>query len=190
MSKSRFNHIWNGMFNDEIETSVILDDWFNACIDAHKKLGIEPRGAKVVAFDPADVGGDAKGYIERQGIVFTCADEVIAENGNRAMDEACKRAIMFGADVFGYDADGLGATLRDNVAKSFNGKNIHVFAYKGSGPIHNPEAKFKSDNSNVTIKGDVKNKDVLYNRKAQNVISFAERVYRTYEAVEELSKCG
>ena len=85
MSKSRFNHIWRGMFNDEIESSVILDDWFNACIDAHKKLGIEPRGAKVVAFDPADIGGDAKGYIERQGIVFTCLDEIMGENGNVAM---------------------------------------------------------------------------------------------------------
>ena len=185
MSKSRFNHIWRGMFNDEIESSIIIDDWFNACIDAHKKLGIEPRGAKIAAFDPADIGGDAKGYIERQGIVFTCVDEIAGENGNVAMDEACKRAIMFGADSFGYDADGLGATLRDNVAKCFNGKSTHIFAYKGSGAIHSPEALFKSDNSNVTIKGDVKNKDVLYNRKAQNIISFAERVYRTYEAVEK-----
>ncbi|AUR85014.1 terminase large subunit [Vibrio phage 1.067.O._10N.261.52.C9] len=185
MSKSRFNHIWCGMFNDDIESSIIIDDWFNACIDAHKKLGIEPKGAKIAAFDPADTGGDAKGYIERQGIVFTCIGEIIAENGNRAMDEACRRAIMFGADVFGYDADGLGATLRDNAAKCFSGKSTHIFAYKGSGAIHNPEAMFKSDNSNVTIKGDVKNKDVLYNRKAQNIISFAERVYRTYEAVEK-----
>lgn len=183
MSKSRFNHIWLGSFNDDIESSVITSDWFEACIDAHVKLGIEVRGAKIAAFDPADTGNDAKGYVERQGIVFTCIDEIIAENGNRAMDEACKRAIMFGADSFGYDADGLGATLRDNAAKAFSGKAMHIYAYKGSTSIHNPEALFRTDNSNVTIKGDVKNKDVLYNKKSQNIISFADRVYRTYEAV-------
>ena len=30
----------------------------------------------------------------------------------------------------------------------------------------------------------MKNKDVLYNKKAQNIISIAERIYKTYEAVE------
>lgn len=184
MSKSRFNHIWGGAFNDDIETSVIIDDWFNACIDAHIKLGIEPSGAKIAAFDPADTGNDAKGYTERHGIVFTCIDEIQAENGNRAMDEACKRAIMFGVDSFGYDADGLGATLRDNAAKAFSGKQVNVYAYKGSSEINEPNALFKPSNSNVQIKNDVKNKDVLSNKKAQNIISFAERVFRTYEAVE------
>lgn len=184
MSKSRFNHIWGGSFNDDIESSVVIDDWFNACIDAHVKLGIQPRGAKVAAFDPADIGGDAKGYVERQGIVISCIDEIQAENGNRAMDEAAKRAIMFGADSFGYDADGLGATLRDNAGAAFNGKKTNVYAYKGSSEIHNPEAIFKPSNSNVVVGGNIKNKDVLYNKKAQNIISFAERVYKTYEAVE------
>ena len=112
MSKSRFNHIWRGAFNDDIETSVIIDDWFNSCIDAHVKLGFEPLGAKVSALDPADTGTDTHGYSERQGVVFTYIDEIDAENGNRAMDEACKLAIMSGSDSFGYDADGLGATLK------------------------------------------------------------------------------
>lgn len=184
MSKSRFNHIWGGCFNDDIESSVIVDDWFNACIDAHVKLGIEPRGAKVSALDPADIGSDEHGYTERHGIVFTCIDEISAENGNRAMDEACKRSIQFGSDSFGYDADGLGATLRDNVSRAFNGKSTNIYAYKGSNEVNNPEAIFKPSNSNVSINGTIKNKDALQNKKAQNIISFAERVYKTYEAVE------
>ena len=184
MSKSRFNHIWGGSFNDDIETSVIIDDWFNACIDAHKKLGFEPKGAKVVGCDPSDTGRDPCGYIERQGVVITGIYEIEAENGNRKMDEACKKAIMFGADSFGYDADGLGATLRDNVASSFSGKRINVFAYKGSSEVNFPGAVFKTKNTNLSIKGEVRNKDVFCNKKAQNIISFAERVYRTYEAVE------
>lgn len=186
MSKSRFSWIWDGAYCDDVDSSVIKEDWFAACIDSHIKLGIEPRGAKVAACDISDIGGDPCGYIERHGIVFTCVDEIEAPNGNRKMDEACKRAILFGADSYGYDADGLGATLRDNVDKSFNGKKTNVFAYKGSTGIHQPESPFKSETAMLTNSNtNLKNKDVLFNKKAQNIISIAERIFRTYEAVAE-----
>ena len=80
----------------------------------------------------------------------------------------------------------MGATLRDNVDKGFSGKAINVFAYKGSSTIHDPEAEFKSETAGLTNRSDkLKNKDVLFNKKAQNIISFAERVFRTWEAVVE-----
>lgn len=186
MSQSRFDGIWYGKFNDEVANSVIKEDWFKACIDAHIKLGIEPKGAKVAACDPSDTGNDPCGYAARHGIVFVDVDEIEAENGNRKMDEACKRAIAFGADSFGYDADGLGATLRDNVDKSFSGKQAQIYAYKGSTEIHDPEGEFKSETANLTNRKEkLLNKDVLYNKKAQNTIGFAEAVLRTYEAVVE-----
>ena len=122
MSQARFGGIWEGKFNDDVTSSIIKEDWFNACIDAHIKLGIKVRGLRNAACDPSDVGNDPCGYAARTGIVFEDIDEIEAENGNRKMDEACKRAIMYQADSFGYDADGLGATLRDNVDKAFSGK--------------------------------------------------------------------
>lgn len=186
MSESRFNWIWNGKYNDDIDNSVIKEDWFKACIDAHVKLNIEPRGAKIVGVDPSDTGFDPCGYVARHGIVIQNIDEIEAENGNRKMDEACKRAILYGADSFGYDADGLGATLRDNVDKAFQGKKTQTYAYKGSSEIHSPNALFKSETAMLTNKKDnLQNKDVLYNKKAQNIISFAERVFRTWEVVVE-----
>lgn len=186
MSQARFDGIWYGKFNDDVANSVIKEDWFKACIDAHKKLGIEQRGAIVSACDPSDSGNDPFGYIARQGIVFFSIDEIEGENGNRKMDDACRRAIMDGCDTFGYDADGLGATLRDNVSSAFNGKRVSVFAYKGSSSIHNPEAVFKSETADIKSGGKpLLNKDVLFNKKSQNVINFAERVFRTYEAVVE-----
>lgn len=186
MSQARFNGIWNGAFNDDIANSVIKEDWFVACIDAHKKLGIEPRGAIVSACDPSDTGNDPCGYTARQGIVFFEATEIQAENGNRKMDEACKMAISHGADSFGYDADGLGATLRDNVDRALNGKRVNIYAYKGSSEIHDKFAEFKSETAHLTNRNkSLKNKDVLFNKKSQNIISFAERVFRTYEAVVE-----
>jgi len=184
MSQARFDGIWYGKFNDDVSSSVIKEDWFKACIDAHIKLGIDVRGAKIASCDPSDTGLDPCGYSARQGIVFTDIDEIEGENGNIKMDESCKRAIAYGADSFGYDADGLGATLRDNVSKCFKGKATHIFAYKGSSEIHDPMAQFKSETANLTNRSEnLKNKDVLYNKKAQNIIGIAERILNTYEAV-------
>jgi len=186
MSQSRFDGIWLGKFNDDVANSVIKEDWFKACIDAHEKLGIEQRGAITSACDPSDTGNDPCGFVSRQGIVFFDAREIEAENGNRKIDEACKIAISHGCDSFGYDADGLGATLRDNVDKAFSGKNVNIYAYKGSSEIHSPEAEFKSETAGLTNRANkLKNKDVLHNKKAQNIISFAEAVFRTWEAVVE-----
>lgn len=183
MSKSRFEHIWHGAFNDDIDTSVITADWFDACIDAHKKLGFEIKGGKVAACDPSDVGKDATGYIERQGVVFTGIEEIDAENGNRAFDVACRKANEFNSDVFGWDCDGMGALLRDQAVSNFQGTRIKTYMYKGSESVHFPEAVFKSENTSVNLKGHKTNKEVFANKKAQNIISFADRVFKTYEAV-------
>ncbi len=183
MSRSRFNHIWCGMFNDDVENSVIISDWFDACIDAHVKLDMEVCGGKVVGFDPSDVGKDPAGYVERQGVVVTCVDEIEAENGNRKFDVAALRARAFGCDSFGWDGDGLGAILRDQADKHFNGTNVNYFMYKGSTSPHKPESNFSSENSNVQIESGRKVKDVFINKKAQNITGLAERVYKTFEAV-------
>lgn len=186
MSKARFKGIWNGDFNDACATSIIQEDWFDACIDAHKKLGFEGRGVSIATADPSDVGTDPFGFAIRTGVVFSHIQEIDGENGNRKMDEACKLAILNQVDSFGYDADGLGATLRDNVANAFNGKKVQINAYKGSETPHNPDSDFKSQVA-ATNRDDkiLKVKDVLKNKKAQNITSFADRVYRTYEAVVE-----
>lgn len=190
MAKSRFAHMWGGDFNDSIDTSVIIDDWFEACIDAHEKLGFGMDaegniiGGKVAALDPSDVGKDADGYTERQGVIFTCVDEIEAPNANRAFDIASRRAKEFGALAFGYDGDGMGALLRDQAETNFKGTNVQVYMYKGSTSVHHPKALFKADNTNVNMKEERRNEDVFANKKAQNIISFAERVYKTYEAVE------
>lgn len=186
MSQSRFDGIWHGKFNDDVANSVIKEDWFKACIDAHEKLGFEARGAITSACDPSDTGSDPCGYVARQGVVFFSVEEIEAENGNRKMDVACKNAIAHGADSFGYDADGLGATLRDNVDRAFSGKKTNIFAYKGSTEIHHPLAEFKSETAGLTNrKGVLLNKDVLHNKKAQNIISIADRIFKTWEAVVE-----
>jgi hypothetical protein len=79
------------------------------------------------------------------------------------MDLACQRAIQDGCDSFGYDADGLGAALRDNVSKAFNGKRVSIYAYKGSSAMHSPDAVFKSETTDIQSSGKpLLNKDVLH----------------------------
>ncbi|OED34058.1 hypothetical protein AB832_08120 [Flavobacteriaceae bacterium (ex Bugula neritina AB1)] len=182
LSRSRFNHIWHGAFNDDIDTSVILPDWFDACIDAHIKLGFEPRGAKVVGHDPSDTGLDEKGYCARHGVLIEELTELDGENANRAFDVACKKARQYGVDSFGWDCDGMGALLRDQAKRNFHGTKVNYFQYKGSESPHNPEAVFLY-NDEYNIQKGAKVKDVFKNKKAQNIINFAERMRKTYEAV-------
>lgn len=182
MKAARFNHIWHGDYNDAISTSVIETDWFDACIDAHKKLGFEGKGAIVAGFDPSDVGNDAKGFIIRRGVVFTRVEELQAEDANRAFDVATRESKLAGCDVFGWDCDGMGALLRDQAGRNFDGTKVHTYMYKGSESPHYPESIFK-EASDYNIHGQKKNKDVFANKKAQNIIAFALRCQRTYDAV-------
>lgn len=182
MSKARYNHIWYGAFNDDIENSIIVADWFDACIDAHIKLGFQPKGAVVVGHDPADVGGDKKGYTERHGVVFTRMEEIDAINANDGFDIACRYAKESNSDSFGWDCDGMGALLRNQAESNFKGTKMHTFMYKGSEGVHMPDAIFDAS-ENYNMKGQKKNKDVFKNKKAQNIVSFAERCRRTWEAV-------
>jgi len=182
MSTARFNHIWNGDFLDSVGSSVIETDWFDASIDAHKKLGFEAKGAVVAACDPSDVGNDPTGFAVRKGVVFHNVKEIEGENGNRKFDIACRDSKLEGCDSFGFDADGLGAILRDQAATNFSNTKVNVFMYKGSEKVHAPDSIFK-DCDSFNIKGQKKNKDVFANKKAQNIAALATRFRLTYEAV-------
>ena len=43
LPRALYDHIWLGKFNDSVESGLILAEWFDACIDAHVKLGFEGR---------------------------------------------------------------------------------------------------------------------------------------------------
>jgi phage terminase large subunit len=183
MSRNRFNHIWEGAFNDDVDNSIIISDWFDACVDAHTKLGIDESGSKVVGFDPSDTGNDPAGYVARHGIVIKDVTEIEAENGNRKFDAAAMRARKYNCDSFGWDGDGLGAILRDQADKHFDSTSVNYFMYKGSTSPHRPEETFSSENSNITVDQGRLIKDVFANKKSQNITSVAEKIYKTYEAV-------
>ena len=184
MPKARYKHIWDGGFNDDIENGLIKEEWFEACIDAHIKLGFDAVGGTTFAFDPADTGGDAHGYAARHGRVVTEVGEIEAINGNRATDEACGMAKNMLADYFRWDCDGLGATLRDNVAKGIKGTKIDPLMFKGSETPEHPDRKF-NDSGAYSIKGSPTVKQVVKNKRAQGYVELARVMRITYEAVKK-----
>jgi phage terminase large subunit len=184
LSRARYNWIWEGEFYDGIEDSLIMPEWFDACIDAHKRLGFEPRGVRMASHDPSDTG-DPKGYAFRHGSVVLDVQEMTTGDVNEGCDWACKLAIDHKADAFTWDCDGLGVSLKRQVADYFAGHNVLISQYKGSESPDFPDAVYepveKRDDINIQDQG--KNKNVFKNKRAQYYVDLRDKMHRTYEAV-------
>lgn len=174
LSTAEFLHIWEGHFNDEVEGSIISVDWFNAAIDAHTKLGFKATGAKIASFDPSDEGGDAKGYALRQGSVILDVCESNTGDVNEGCDWATNKAKAASADYFIWDCDGLGVSLKRQVAQAFDGIKIDEVMFKGSEKAEKPKETYQDGKSN---------EHTFKNKRAQYYWRLRDRFYATYRAV-------
>ena len=182
---SLYEHIWLGKYNDNIKGALIQAEWFDACIDAHKKLGFEPTGAKIAAHDPSDVGPDSKGYVMRHGVVVMDVQEMTEGNGNEGGHWACGLANQQQVDYFTWDCDGMGALLNEQIANDFKGKKIIVKQFKGSESPDYPDTIYNAAIGAV-FRGEVKVKDAVKNKRAQYYVDLRDRCYRTYMMVKGL----
>lgn len=182
LSADEYRHIWLGEYMETVENAIIKKEWFDSAIDSHVKLGITPKGATIATHDPAD-GGDSYGYACRTGILYTDIDELSAANGNDACDEATSRAIRANADLFIYDADGLGALLRNQIAENFNGIKCEIRSYKGSNSVDDPKAIYGGVKSLGSTDKPKSNESTFKNKRAQFGLKLANRFYNTYLAV-------
>jgi len=150
-------------------------------IDAHKKLGIEPTGAKRGALDVADSGVDKNAFGVQHGPVIL---DITSWRGSADYDifRTVERAFML-CDTnqlggFIYDADGLGAGVRGDARKvneTRTGSPKSVEPYRGSGAVFEPER--------VVPRTDRKAKDFYENYKAQAWWETREKFRVTYRAV-------
>lgn len=192
LATAKYNWIWLGMFNDEVDGSIIKVEWFNAAIDAHKierlKKAFEPKGIKLAAHDPSHTGNDAKGYACRYGSIIT---RVMA-NDEGEIDEGCDWAIKLakedGVDWFCWDADGMGTGLKRQVSDAFQGSNTqwHMFYGSLSGVGQDNAEKIymptEWDREHTQDKP-VTYADVYLNNRAQYYGELAKRFYNTYRCV-------
>lgn len=182
LTTAEYNHIWLGQFNDEVRGSIISVDWFNAAIDAHKKLGFKPIGVKIATFDPSDEGGDAKGYALRHGSVILDVCDNDTGDSNEGCDWATEKAIEDSADYFGWDCDGLGISLKRQVNQAIEGKKIESFMFKGSEAADDPDSIYNEIGNEQRSKSKT-NKQTFKNKRAQYYWRMRDRFYATYRAV-------
>lgn len=179
---------------------VIPQEWVQAAIDAHEKLGFEPTGRRGAALDIADEGPDLNALCVSRGVLV---ENVTPWAGVGSDTTATTQKAFAVCDVLGiteldYDADGMGAGLRGD-ARLLNENRkvkIRVRAFRGSGgkafpkePIETAAprgAQFKPGDRDTVER---LNEDYYENAKAQAWFSLRFRFQRTYRAVK-LAEAG
>jgi phage terminase large subunit len=192
LPRTQYNHKWLGYFDDSVPGSIIPTEWFEAAINAHEKLGFEVRGVKVASHDPSDEGFDPKALAIRHGSLLEDVELLETLDVNEGCSWAIRRAIDENADLFTWDADGMGVSLKAQVRQSLKGKKIDYVMFKGSNApddanaIYQPEAV--AEEEAVTDQDKKKNKtnrQTFKNKRAQYYWRLRDRFYNTWLAVEK-----
>ena len=180
-SPAKYEHIWEGYFSDEVENSIILSEWFDAAVDAHLKKGFKARGQKILAHDPSDSGPDPAAYGVRHGSVVLDVKSYDEKDVNDNCDVAIDAAIRNNVDVFVWDGDGLGASLKRQVSKAVEGKKITCDMFRGSEKPDRPDEIYQSYDSQVS--NQKTNQQTFKNSRAHHYWMLRDRFYNTYRCV-------
>ena len=181
LTRPQYDHKWLGHYLEDIDNAIIPSEWFDAAIDAHIIKGFKGKGIKVAAHDPSD-SGDAKGYVMRHGSVVMDIRENTSDDVNDGLDWATDLAIEQGCDHFVWDGDGLGLSLKRQVAANFNGKAIKYHIFHGGGGVDDPDIVYQDDDFQGT--GNRANKNAFRNKRAQYYWDMRDRFYATYRSIE------
>ncbi len=183
LPRALYDHIWEGEFNDSVENGLIMAEWFDACIDAHKKIkNLAPRGITKVVHDPSDKGKDPKAVIVRTGNVIMEALERDDIDVNEGCDWALDIAIQNNADQFEYDVGGMGTGLRRQVNDALAHTNIAVYQFNGANKPDFPDAVYQPAMA-ANVKEQKTNDQVFKNLRGQAYGSLRDRVYKTFRAI-------
>lgn len=195
LTRAKYDWIWEGHFNDEVENSIIKAEWFDAAVDAHKidkyQEFFKPRGVVIAAHDPSDKGDDEAGLAIRHGSVIT----QVRAKGNGEIDTKCDWAMNLAlddrVDWFVWDGDGMGTGLKRQVHDMFAGKRIDYHMFKGSlsGSGQDNADIIYDKQSRQSGEKQYTYKDTFKNNRAQYYSELARRFYNTYKLVEHGVYC-
>lgn len=175
-SPRKYEHIWEGMPNADYEDSIIQPEWVNAAIDAHKKLDFSPCGVRVLGFDPADGGADAKATARRHGVVVEGLKQWLGGELPEAIDIAFDEAYEYRCTDIVYDSVGIGAGIKVELKYRKGNSNLNVNGFGGGDGVLDPDEIYNDDRTN---------KDVFRNRRAQFWWYLRDRFEATALAVEK-----
>ena len=178
LPRAKYDHVWEGKFDDTIDNSIIAPEWFDACIDAHTTLGFKASGVEVVAHDPSDKGPDAKGLTYRHGVVIK--DTLDKDDGdiNEGCDWATDYTAKLRADAFVWDCDGMGIGLNKQVTDSLEPKKVTLSMFRGSESPRDKDEIFQTIGEKHKTNG-----ETFLNKRAQGYWFLRERIRKTYMAV-------
>lgn len=192
LPRALYDHIWEGKFNDTVENSIIMPEWFDAAIDAHLdpklKEAFKPFGSRLVAHDPFDDGDDAGGLAVRHGSIITH----VKEKTTGGIDEVCDWATDFArdlnADWFIWDGDGMGTGLKRQVSTAFSGTacKYHMFRGSLSGKGQdNAKQIYNPMDGDADVKRPKTYADTFKNNRAQYYAELARRFHNVYRCREK-----
>jgi phage terminase large subunit len=169
---------------DTVDNSIIESEWFDACIDAHIKLGFNAEGQDKLAFDPADTG-DAKALAYSRGCVVLGVTETKTGLINEATDWAIGYANKIKPDVFIWDVGGSGGGLVRQVQDGLKGKRIKIVQFNGAMIPHDPNGEYDAIEGEgfVDMEGRRTNTNMFINQRAQCYWKLRDRIFKTYLAV-------
>lgn len=179
--EDEFNHIYGGEPREDDDNVIIKRSWIKASIDAHKALGVEPRGKRRIGFDVADSGADKNATVRMYGILcehvseWKGAEDELLKSASRVHAEA----VECGASI-DYDSIGVGAFAGAHF-KALNGEKQSRIAYhkfNAGGAVIHKDRRIDPQDPKSPLNG-----DYYANRKAQAWWEVSRRFRVTYNAV-------
>lgn len=170
-----------------MEGVVIPPEWVQAAVDAHIKLGFEPKGERKMGFDVADEGKDKLSAGGRHGVMIEYLESWSGSGSDifKSVQKVFTLCDVLEYSEVMYDADGLGAGVRGD-ARAINDVRKHKIEFvpfRGSGEVINPNGDpFKPFEKRAEGKGRT-NEDFFANYKAQSWWALRTRFQLTYRAV-------
>jgi len=171
----KYLHIWEGEPNTDYEDSIIQPEWVDAAIDSHIKLGWKPRGLKVIGFDVADGGKDAKASAYRHGSLVHNVKSWLDGDMEIAAQRVYEDAVNDDVNTIVYDNIGVGAGVKIKF-RALNNHADHLMIEGFSGSEMPSQKKYKKDRSGL---------DVFRNARAEHIWGLRDRFEATYRAVNE-----
>jgi len=182
-------------FTASVEGVVISPEWILAAVDAHIKLGIEPKGLRKVGLDVADRGSDKNAACGSHGILIERVDEWSGKGSDiyETVEKTFDICDLYGYHEVVYDADGIGAGVRGD-ARAINEKRhqanqIRFFPFQGSGAVIDPEKNPfpRAKNTFSENKNDWTNENFFKNFKAQAWWLLRARFLATFRALQRFN---
>lgn len=183
MSTAAYDAKWYGKYSDTVENAIIEPEWFDACVDAHIKLGFKPEGMEVVAHDPSDGAKDAAAVTHMHGSVLVDAAQARNLQVNDVCDWALSYVYHLKPDFFIWDAGGMGTGLKRQISDALDQKKINVLMFEGQAEVAHPDRIYEPT-LGLVMQAKT-NRQTFRNRRAQRYWHLRDRIFKTYWAVKE-----